>query len=115
MSVINYKLTVTNKFNNSLHSEQTDDNEQCYTEDNSDEDDTGLIDTRERESEAIQLLRDDAAVNDITITDQPSDNFEEQAISEFILSGCGCSKGLGKGLGKPCCQQFPDDYIHTYR
>ena len=69
-----------------------------------------MIDTRESESEAIQLLRDDAAVNDITITDQPSDNFEEQAISEFILSGCGCSKGLGK----PCCQQFPDDYIRTY-
>ena len=70
-----------------------------------------MVDTRKCEREAIQLLRDDAAVHNITITDQPSGNFEEQAISEFMSSGCGCSKGLGK----PCCQQFPDEYIRTYR
>ena len=71
------------------------------------EDLPSVVNTDTRVLEAVQGL----GTNDVFITFLPKDEREEQFVSEFVSSGCGCSKIKGK----PCKEQFPLDHVKAVR
>ena len=68
-----------------------------------------LVDTDTRVSEAMQRLYSRAG--DIITTGLPTDALEHDCVTQFITSGCGCTKARGT----ECCQQFSREYITSVR
>ena len=52
-----------------------------------------MVDTEQRVDEAMLCLTMDTA--DVISTGLPTDRREEELISEFMTSGCGCTKERG--------------------
>ena len=48
---------------------------------------------------------------DITVTPLSTDTTEDQLVTQFMVSGCGCSKAQGK----PCYQQFSQEHTASVR
>ena len=67
------------------------------------------MDTDTRISEAMQHLRSNA--DEMITTGLTSDNREHELVSQFMTSGCGCTKARGT----QCCQQFSQEYIMSVR
>ena len=80
----------------------------CEETDASSEDDE-VIDTETRVREATQRLQtiDDSIIT----TGLPTDALEDEAVSHFMTSGCGCTKAKGK----PCCEHFSQEYVTSRR
>ena len=67
------------------------------------------MDTEACVLEVVQGLH--TMTDEISITPLPTDKMEEQLLSQFMSSGCGCSKADGK----QCYQQFSAEYIKSVR
>ena len=59
-------------------------------EDEESEEENGVVDTEQRVDEAMLCLTMDTA--DVISTGLPTDRREEELISEFMTSGCWCTK-----------------------
>ena len=59
-----------------------------------DDDESGLVDTEERVSEALRHLH--SIADEVTITSLPTDLAEEDLVSKFMSTGCGCVKRCSK-------------------
>ena len=70
-----------------------------------DDDESGLVDTEERVSEALRNLH--SIADEITITSLPTDLAEEDLVSKFMSTGCGCVKR--------CSKQFSLEYVRSVR
>ena len=70
-----------------------------------DDEDTGLIDTNERVSEALRNVH--SIADEITITDLHTDLVEGDFVSNFMSVGCGCVKR--------CWRQFSLEYVTSVR
>ena len=80
----------------------------CEETDVSSEDDE-VVDMETRVREATHLLQTN---NDSIITiGLPTDALEHEAVSQFMTSGCGCTKAKGK----PCCEHFSQEYVTSMR
>ena len=68
-----------------------------------------MVDTETRVREATHCLQTN---NDSIITiGLPTDALEHEAVSQFMTSGCGCTKAKGK----PCCEHFSQEYVTSMR
>ena len=47
----------------------------------------------------------------VLVINRPMDDMEDKLVSEFIRSGCGCTKDKGK----PCSQLFSPEYVKSVR
>ena len=68
-----------------------------------------MVDTETHVREATHRLQTN---NDSIITiGLPTDALEHEAVSQFMTSGCGCTKAKGK----PCCEHFSQEYVTSMR
>ena len=66
------------------------------------------MDTEECVLEAVQGIQ---TATEVSIIDLPTDETEEKLLSQFMASGCGCTKVKGT----PCFQQFSPEYVRSVR
>ena len=80
----------------------------CEETDASSEDDE-VVATETRVREAAQRLKtnDDSIIT----TGLPTDALKHGTVSQFMTSGCGCTKAKGK----PCCEHFSQEYVTSMR
>lgn len=58
--------------------------------------------------EAVQGLR---TATEVLVINRPMDDMDDKLVSEFMRSGCGCTKDKGK----PCSQLFSPEYVKSVR
>ena len=63
------------------------------------------MNTEERVDEAMDSLQTTA--DDITVTPLSTDTDEDRLVTQFMASGCSCSKVQGR----PCSQQFSQEHV----
>ena len=65
------------------------------------------METRVREATQRMQFSDDSIIT----TGLPTDALEHEAVSQFMTSGCGCTKAKGR----PCCEHFSQEYVASMR
>ena len=68
-----------------------------------------LVNTKQRVDQVMDSLQTTA--DDITVTPLSTDTAEYQLVTQFMASGCGCSKVQGR----PCYQQFSQEHVASVR